>query len=73
MKIKYLLFAYNEQAFIVDKYKEEKFEKYVRLDWSTMDINTPYLKPYHIEVQEITDQTSYIPFARPKEDDFFNL
>ena len=53
--------------------KGKKFEKYVRLDWSTMDINTPYLKPYHIEVQEITDQTSYIPFARPKEDDFFNL
>ena len=49
MKIKYLLFAYNDQAFLSDKFKQEKFEKSVNLDWTTMDINTPYVRPYYIE------------------------
>ena len=58
------LFAYNEENLFTDSDDSQELIKKLKLDWNTIDIGTPYIKPYLATEYKLDGFDSHLkPFA----------
>ena len=74
LKKKNFIFSYNKHTFLEEEFDDDKVIKaFNKLDWMPIDINTPYIRPYKVELSNLTRSDSYWPGAPKKKNEFWNL
>lgn len=64
VKKKHFIFGYNKNTFMENEFEKDKvIAKNMNLDWMSIDINTPYIKPYTVELANLTRMDSYLPWS----------
>ena len=54
MKKKHFIFSYNKLTFLEEEFDDDKVIKdFNNLDWLTIDISTPYIRPYKVELTNL--------------------
>ena len=74
LKKKHFIFSYNKLTFLEEEFDDDKvINDFNNLDWLTIDINTPYIRPYKIELSNLERSDSYWPGVKTKPNTFWNL
>ena len=66
------MLAYNTQVFQNDKFGIQKFRKQLKLDYVSIDINTPQMNFYDIQATELIAHDKWYPFIE-KISTYYNL